>query len=974
MLPPLPSTLRQYLWGCWKTVQPIWARVWPSVLAGVGVGSLLQVGAWQPMENLAYNLLFRLRGDNGWDDRVVVIEIDEASVDRYGTFPWPRQRYTDLLLALQSAQPAAIGLDLLFAQPTGDDRDLAEAMLWQGGVVLGKAADTQGIPIPWAPAFESVAIPGHVDKRIDLDGVSRYNYPYLGDVPSLGVALVQIYLSNLNNTTTSTPEESPIAFLQSSAFGERLWVNWPGHANSAQHYSFADVLEGAVPSEALRNKILIIGTDLTGVDVLQTPFDQQVPTSGVYLHAAIVSNLLQNNDLKTIPASLLFGMLWILSLGFSVWLSGCQLRRQIFWGGVATLGWFPLGYYALTQNIWMPVVVPSVLFASTSTLAIVTQQLQTNAKLKARSEFLAMVSHELRTPINGVIGMTGLLLDTPLSAEQNNYTQVIRSNGEALLALVNDILDYSKIEAGHLSLESYRFCLRQLVEDCLELVAVKAVEKGVELVYWIDPSLSTITGDPTRLRQVVLNLLSNSVKFTATGRVQITVERLSTPPQWRRGRFPEAAPGNPTPLIAQTPKTAKTHQAAQTPQAPQTIVMSILDTGIGIAPSGMTQLFQAFTQVERSTTRKYGGTGLGLVISQRLAQAMGGDLWVISRDDQERVSTAGSIPQEWNRERHTPAQRGSCFAFSFQTVPAEPLTPQLVLPPDFPRKPWLLLDETLTLADTLGAHFQQFGLTLEDGRSALSSLDSSRPESSTLETDLAQWSNAQWSNAQWSDRYQGILVSLQKNDRDTLPPSGDLLAALSPLSQSPLPTIVLLPLGERKLSKAVENLGLGGAIVYRPVKQQDLYQALLGSVQLHAPEAPPLPPETSLPPSVQSPSSLSILLADDNLINQKVAVHLLSKIGYRADVVNNGLEVLQALRRRHYHLLLIDLHMPEMDGLAATQYILQNYTDPPLIVVLSASDYESDLQSFRVLGVKHFLTKPFRREDLEQIFKSLNFS
>ena len=205
MLPPLPSTLRQYLWGCWKTVQPIWARVWPSVLAGVGVGSLLQVGAWQPMENLAYNLLFRLRGDNGWDDRVVVIEIDEASVDRYGTFPWPRQRYTDLLLALQSAQPAAIGLDLLFAQPTGDDRDLAEAMLWQGGVVLGKAADTQGIPIPWAP-IEAYAISvkisswfHHACKVADISVSPLLAFCDHFDIVTSWSIMVIIYFTKVNN-------------------------------------------------------------------------------------------------------------------------------------------------------------------------------------------------------------------------------------------------------------------------------------------------------------------------------------------------------------------------------------------------------------------------------------------------------------------------------------------------------------------------------------------------------------------------------------------------------------------------------------------------------------------------------------------------------------------------------------------------------------------------------------------------------
>lgn len=934
----LPPSIRQRLWRCGKVLKPLWARIWPGVLASVGVGTLLQIGAWQPIENLAYNLLFRLRGDNGWDDRVVVIEIDEASVDRYGVFPWSRQKYTDLLRVLQSSQPAAIGFDLLFAESTLEDKALAEAMVWQGGVVLGKAADTQGLPIPWAEDFETVAIPGHVDKRIDLDGVSRYIYPYLGDIPNLGIALIHLYLSNLSNTIAATPSQTTNSpFMNASAFGDQLWINWPGPANNAHHYSFSAVLEGTVPAEALHNKIIIIGTDLTGVDVLQTPFDQDVPTSGVYLHAAVVSNLLKNNDLYRISPFLLSWSLGVLSIGFSFGVSRCRLRNQVLWGTLATLAWFPLGEYALTQNIWIPVVLPSVLFASTSTLAIVTQQLRTNARLKARSEFLAMVSHELRTPINGVIGMTGLLLDTSLTVEQSNYTQVIRSSGEALLALVNDILDYSKIEAGCLSLESYRFCLRQLLEDCLELMAVNAVEKGIELTYSIDPHLSSVMGDPTRLRQVVLNLLSNSVKFTAAGRVQVTVDCLPQPRRPWPDRLQES--GN----------------------APQTIVISIEDTGIGISPAGMTRLFQAFTQVERSTTRKYGGTGLGLVISQRLAQAMGGDLWVISRDEQDRVSTAGSIPQAWNRETHTPLQRGSCFAFSFQALPAEPISPDWVLPDSFPRKPWLLLDETLTLGDSLGAHLRQFGLVLEQGEKTFP----------TPDTPLTPW----------ADRYQGVIVNLQTEDQESIlnPGENDRLQFLYTLQQPPyqMGTIVLLPLGERRLSKQLSESSrqtvnqssdqTGGiAIVYRPIKQKDLYNALLQAVNFWTAEPTDPDPEPRLP------GSLSILLADDNPVNQKVAVHLLSKIGYRADVVNNGLEVLQALRRRQYHLLLIDLHMPEMDGLTATQYILQHYTDPPCIVVLSASDYEADLEGFRVLGIDHFLPKPFRREDLEQMLRSLN--
>jgi CheY-like chemotaxis protein len=311
---------------------------------------------------------------------------------------------------------------------------------------------------------------------------------------------------------------------------------------------------------------------------------------------------------------------------------------------------------------------------------------------------------------------------------------------------------------------------------------------------------------------------------------------------------------------------------------------------------------------------------------------------MVSRDDQDRVSSAGALPPYWDRNSHIPRQRGSCFAFSFDTFPAEPATCPWTFPPEFPKTPWLLVDQTLSLGESLGAQMGQFGLALEDGGNTLPATADSLQD--------------------WAQRYQGVIVSLQSD-------TPDWLHFLKTLRQPscPLNTIVLLPLGERQLSKE-----LGGAIVYRPVKQKDLYQALLDAV--NAPVVPDSLPEAEPSPELVPPP-LSILIADDNPVNQKVAVHLLSKLGYRADVVNNGLEVLQALRRRSYHLIFMDLHMPQMDGLTATQHILQTYPDPPLIVVLSASDYETDLQGFRVLGIDHFLSKPFRREDLAQLLRSL---
>ena len=930
----LPVFLSKPLWRVWQHLQPAWDSLWPGTLTGFGVFLLLQIGAWHSVEHLASNLLFRLRGDQGWDDRVVVIEIDETSVDRYGLFPWPRQYYIDLLTLLQGAQPAAIGLDLIFAEPTLHDQALAEAMVLHGGVVLAKAADAQAQVISWPPVFQSVALSGHVDKRLDEDGISRYIYPYLGDIPNLGIALVQLYQSNLESTLTQEQFSLQKFDLGASHFDEKLWINWPGSARTSTHYSFSDVLGGEVDLQQFQNKIILVGTDLTGVDPLHTPFDQQPPTSGVYLHAAIVSNILQGNSLHRFPTGILSVLILVVSPVFSAWISRYRLSYQCLLGTIATVMWWPLGLFALSQNVWIPVVVPSLLFASTSAVVMLTTQIQANALLKARSEFLAMMSHELRTPINGVIGMTGLLLDTDLSKDQRNYTQVIRSSGEALLALVNDILDYSKIESGRLELESYPLCLRLLIEDCLDLVATKAVEKELALGYWIDPQLPTqILGDITRLRQILLNLLSNAVKFTPQGEVIVVVRQTNR------------AETQLKPVISYPEDPIHPGQI--------NLHISVEDTGIGISPKGMERLFQPFMQVDASTTRKYGGTGLGLVISQRLVQRMGGDLWVVSQDGQNRTGIGGVVPPSWDVSLHIPSQQGSCFYFSLTAAAAQNPMPPLSLPADFPRTKWLLLDENPRLGNLLATQLQEWGIECDRLRPPL---EGGNPEEVTLANGRSLM------DAVSSMNYQGMILGLCKVSSPLL----SLLIPLKPWVSKGFKTIVLLPIGAtRRLDPA--NSHAPQAIVTRPVKQQALYDALLSTVKPSLTIAPVVPKTIASPVEI---NPLRILLAEDNPVNQKVAAHLFGKIGYRADVVCNGFEVLEALRRQTYDVIFMDLNMPEMDGLTATQQIQETYLHPPIIIALSASDYEGDRKAFQMLGVEHYLPKPFRKEELERVLNA----
>jgi signal transduction histidine kinase/CheY-like chemotaxis protein len=942
----LPVFLHKPLWRVWQQIQPFWDPLWPGALTGFGVWLLLQVGAWHSVENLAYNVLFRIRGDQGWDDRVVVIAIDETSVDRYGLFPWSRQYYIDLLTLLQTAQPAAIGLDLIFAEPTLEDQALAESMSFQGGVVLAKAADAQAQVIPWVPVFESVALPGHVDKRLDLDGISRYIYPYLGDVPNLGIALLQLYQTNLEQTIPPEKPPFPGSDLGASRFNEKLWINWPGSARSITHYSFAAVLNGEVDLQQFQNKIILIGTDLTGVDPLHTPFNQQPPTSGVYLHAAVISNILQGNSLHRFPDAIFSILILLVTPAFSAWISRYRLQYQCLFGTIATVMWWPLGLFALSHNLWIPIVVPSLLFASTSAVVMLTTQIHANALLKARSEFLAMMSHELRTPINGVIGMTGLLLDTDLSRDQQNYTQVIRSSGEALLALVNDILDYSKIESGRLELECYPLSLRLLVEDCLDLVASKAVEKKLSLGYWIDPQLPTqILGDITRLRQILLNLLSNAVKFTPQGEVIVAVRQTNL----AQGKL------TPNKLNQIVPNPEDSIEPGQI-----NLHISVEDTGIGISPKGMERLFQPFMQVDASTTRKYGGTGLGLVISQRLVQRMGGNLWVVSQDGQNQTGVAGTVPLSWDVSFHTPPQQGSSFYFSLTATAAPNPMPNLSLPGDFPRTKWLLGDENPRLGALVATQLQEWGVDC-DRLCQPSAGDI--PEEITEEITLENGQSLVEAVTRTS--YQGIILGLSTANS----PWVSLLTTLKPWVNEGFKTIVLLPLGER-LSQTNNSPALyPQAIVPRPVKQQALYDALLATVKLSS-NSLHFVPKTIAPSVPVEINSLRILLAEDNPVNQKVAVHLLGKIGYRADVVGNGLEVLEALRRQSYDVIFMDLNMPEMDGLMATRQIKQTYLHPPLIIALSASDYEGDRRDFQMLGVEHYLSKPFRKEELERVLNA----